>query len=70
VFRTVYVVAVHSAIAERYSGKVYIVRKKVAKWGSTFDGVIPLYLILAAYLSDEDDNFIVAFDGNCLLIFQ
>jgi len=27
----VYVVAVHSAIAERYSGKVYIARKKVAK---------------------------------------
>jgi hypothetical protein len=31
VFRTVYVVAVRSAIAERYSGKVYIARKKVAK---------------------------------------
>jgi hypothetical protein len=31
VFRTVYVVAVHSAIAESYSGKVYIARKKVAK---------------------------------------
>ena len=28
---TVYVVAVRSAIAERYSGKVYIARKKVAK---------------------------------------
>jgi hypothetical protein len=27
----VYVVAVYSAIAERYSGKVYIARKKVAK---------------------------------------
>jgi hypothetical protein len=27
----VYVVAVHSAIAERYSGNVYIARKKVAK---------------------------------------